>query len=165
MAATVTLHVFTGTNAGTESGAVTGIDFISADNATNSLANRTTYPITIPTSGTAYSFEKWLKLRIGAGLANQISNVKFWTDGSFQANTGVKYGTTATGATPVQTASTKATTDAATATSGAKATWDGGTYNTTGLINNYLVLQLNVTDAATQGNWTQETFYYSYDEM
>ncbi|MCL6612732.1 MAG: hypothetical protein K6T66_14445, partial [Peptococcaceae bacterium] len=83
----------------------------------------------------------------------------------FASGTGVKYGTTATGATPVQTASTVATIDAATATSAAKATWDSGTYTTTGLINNFLVLQLNVSSTATQGNWPQETFYYSYDEM
>ena len=167
MAATVELRCFTGTNAGTESGAITGIDFISADNATNSLANRTANPITIPDAGTNYSFEKWLKLRIIVAPANSISNIKFWTDGGFATGTGVKYGTTATGATPVQTASTKATTDASTATSAAKATWDSGSYTTTGLIASFLVLQLNVTTTAAQGNWngSGETFYYSYDEM
>jgi hypothetical protein len=165
MPATVELRCFTGTNAATESGAITGIDFISADNATNSLANRTANPITIPDSGTNYSFEKWLKLRITVAPANSISNIKFWTDGSFAAGTGVKYGTTATGATPVQTASVVAINDATAATSAAKATWDSGTYSAIGLISNYLVLQLNVSSTATQGNWPQETFYYSYDEM
>jgi hypothetical protein len=167
MAATVELRCFTETNAATESGAITGIDFISADNAVNSLANRTANPISIPDAGSNYSFEKWLKLRITAAPANSISNIKFWTDGSFAAGTGVKYGTTATGATPGQTVSTKATIDAATATSGAKATWDSGSYSTTGVIANFLVLQLNVTTTALQGNWngSGETFYYSYDEM
>lgn len=76
----------------------------------------------------------------------------------FAAGTSVKYGTTATGATPVgnTTASTVAVNDAAAATSGAKATWDSGTYSSVGLINNYLVLQLGVTSTATQGNWPQD---------
>lgn len=165
MPATVELRCFTGTNAGTESGAITGIDFISADNATNSLANRTANPITIPDAGTNYSFEKWLKLRITVAPANSISNIKFWTDGSVAAGTGVKYGTTASGTTPVQTASSVATNDATAATSGAKATWDSGSYSSTGLIANFLVLQMSVGTTATQGNWPQETFYYSYDEM
>jgi hypothetical protein len=46
MAATVTIRVYTGASAGTESSAVSGIDLISADNATNSLANRQANPIT-----------------------------------------------------------------------------------------------------------------------
>lgn len=40
MAATVEWRCFTGTNGATESGAITGTDFISADNAVNSLANQ-----------------------------------------------------------------------------------------------------------------------------
>ena len=40
MVASLSVRVYTGSSAGTESAVVTGIDFISADNATNSLANR-----------------------------------------------------------------------------------------------------------------------------
>ena len=56
MVATLTLRVYTSTAAGTESAAVTGIDLISADNATNTLGNRQTNPITVNTN----SFVKWL---------------------------------------------------------------------------------------------------------
>lgn len=160
MAATVTLSVFTGASAGTETTGQTGIDLISADNATNSLANRQANPIVAGNN----SFEKWLKLRIDVAPDNQITNILVWGDGTVDANTTLYYGTTATGATPVDTASTVATTDFTTATSGAKATWDSGTYTTTGLINNFLVLQLQTTASAAAGNWTQETINYSYDE-
>jgi hypothetical protein len=54
MAATVTIRVNTGAAAATESGAQTGIDLISADNATNSPANRSANPITASSSTTLY---------------------------------------------------------------------------------------------------------------
>ena len=46
-------------------------------------------PLTIPGAGRTYSFEKWLRLRVGSGdLAEQLSNLKFYTDGgnSFGGN-------------------------------------------------------------------------------
>ena len=164
MAATVTLRVYTSTNAATESSAITGIDFISADNATNSSGNRVANPITTPAAGVTRSYEKWLKLKIDVAPDNQIDNIQFWTDGSFATGVSIFGGVTATGATPVNTDSSVATTDATTWTSGGKLTWDAGPYTTTGAIDDYLVLQMDVASTASVGNMAQETFTYSYDE-
>jgi len=160
MAATVTIRVYTGTDAGTQSSAVSGIDFISADNAVNNLSNRTTNPITAGNR----SYEKWLKARVDVAPDNGVANFKFWTDGSVDSETTLYVGTTATGVTPVSSASSVATTDATTYTSGSKLTWHAGTLTGVGDLTQYLVLQLATTGSASAGDWTQETLSYSYDE-
>ena len=73
MAASLSFRVYTGSAAGTESAAVTGIDYISADNATNSLANRQANPITVGTN----SYEKWMKMKVDTipGAANPTLRV------------------------------------------------------------------------------------------
>lgn len=168
MAAVVSLRVYTGANAATESAAVTGIDFISADNATNSLANRQANPVTVGTN----SFEKHLRLKIDSGIINSIGNLKFWTDGTGQANVGLRAklsvgtggATPGTGdTTPTATAMT-GDSDAYTFTSGAKGTWDAASYTVNTHVSKAMLLQLQPTGAATAGNWTQETLNYSYDE-
>ena len=161
MTATVGLYVYYGADAATASGGtVAGIDFISADNATNSLVNRQANPITAGNN----SYEKWLKLNVTGAPDNAVTNFLYWTDGTVDANTTLYAGTTATGVTPAATNSTIATTDATTLTSGGKGTWTAGTITTTGTIDRFLVLQLRTTASATAGNWTQETITYSYDE-
>ena len=84
MVATLGLHVYTSTNAATESGVVTGIDLISADNATNSLGNRQSFPITVNTN----SYEKWLKLKISAIPDNSVTNFLLWGDGGVDLSWG-----------------------------------------------------------------------------
>lgn len=160
MAATVTIRCNTSTDAGTESGVVTGIDFISADNATNSLGNRTANPITAGNR----SFEKWVTARVDVAPDNACSNFKFWTDAAVETETTLYGGTTATGATPTDSASSVATTDATTWTSGAKLTWHAGDLTGVSDTTDFLVLQLATTGSAAAGNWTQETLSYSYDE-
>lgn len=168
MAATVTLRVYTGTNAATESAAVTGIDFISADNATNTLGNRQANPVTVGTN----SFSKHLRLKIDSGIINSIGNLKFWTDGTGQSNVGLraKLSVGTGGASPGTGDTTPSATtltgdvDAYTLTSGSKGTWDAASYTTNTHVSKALVLQLQPTGAAAAGNWTQETFNYSYDE-
>lgn len=161
MAATLTLRVYTGASAGTESGSVTGIDFISADNATNSLANRQANPITVGTN----SYEKWLKLKVDAAPANAVTNFKVWGDGAVQTSTTLNFtGAYVTGTTPVATASTIANANFTTYTSGNKATWDSASYSATNATTKYAVFQLVVDSTCGPGNWTQETISYSYDE-
>lgn len=160
MAAAVSIRVYTSTNAATQSAAVTGIDFISADNATNSLANRQANPITAGNN----SYEKWLKAYVDTAPDNAVANFLFWTDGTIDSNTTLYVGTTATGATPTASNSTVATTDATTYTSGGKLTWDSASYTAQDDTTDYLVLQLRTTGSASAGNWTQETLNYSYDE-
>lgn len=168
MVASLSLRVYTGTNAATESAAVTGIDFISADNATNSSGNRTTNPVTVGTN----SFSKHLRLKVDTSPANGVTNFKFWTDGAGQANVGLraKLAVGTGGATPGTGDSTPSATsitgdaDAYTYTSGAKGTWDTASYVTQNNVSKSMVLQLQPTGSAVAGNWTQETLNYSYDE-
>jgi len=161
MVATLTVRVYTSTNAGTESSSVTGIDLISADNDTNSLGNRQTYPITVGTN----SYEKWLKLKVDAAPDNAVTNFLAWMDGAVDSSTTLYVtGDYVTGTTPVATTSTIATEDFTNYTSGNKLTWDAGSYSATNDTTDYLVLQLAVDSDANPGNWTQETVSYSYDE-
>ena len=161
MVATLTLRVYTSTNAATESSAVTGIDLISADNATNSLANRQANPITVGTN----SYEKWLKLKVDAIPDNGVTNFLAWMDGTVDSSTTLMVtGDYVTGTTPVATASTIADTDFTNFTSGNKLTWDTASYTATNATTDYLVMQLQVDSDASPGNWTQETISFSYDE-
>lgn len=161
MAASLSLRVYTGASAGTQSSAQTGIDLISADNATNSLANRQANPITVGTN----SYEKWLKLFVDTAPANGVTNFKIWGDGAVQTSTTLNF--TAgyvTGATPTTGTSTVANTNFTGYTSGNKATWDSAAYTATSATTKYAVFQLVVDSTCGPGNWTQETISYSYDE-
>lgn len=160
MAAVLSLRVRTGAPAGTESSAQTGIDLISADNATNSLANRQANPITVGTR----SYEKWVYLKVDTAPANAVTNFKIWGDGAVAANTTLYWGVTDTYATPVSSSSSVATTNFNTCTSGAKCTWDTGSYSAQNAVTDYSVFQLDVASGASPGNWPTETVSYSYDE-
>ena len=87
MTASLTLRVYTGSSAGTESSSVSGIDFISADNVTNSLGNRQSNPISVG----ANSYEKWLKLKIDTAPANGVTNFKVWGDGAVMTSTTLNF--------------------------------------------------------------------------
>jgi len=162
MAATLVLSVSNGAGP-TVTDSVTGIDLESADNATNTLANRQANPITVGTN----SYEKWIRLKITATPANYVRSFKVWFNSTVDTTTTLYFtgawvsyqqGTTA--------ASTIANGNATTYTSGNKATWDVDSY-TAGQINTwtkYLVMQLAVGATAGPGNWTQQTVNYSYDE-
>lgn len=161
MAASLSVRVYTGSAAGTESGAVTGIDFISADNATNSLANRTANPITAGQN----SYEKWLKLKVDTAPANGVTNFLIWGDGAVQTSTTLMFtGAYITGTTPTTGSSSIANTNFNNFTAGNKATWDSGNYTATNATTRYSVFQLQVASDCGPGNWTQETINFSYDE-
>src|ERR1041384_3137956 len=87
MAASLSFRVYTGASAGTKSAVVTGIDLESADNATNSLANRQANPITVGTN----SYEKWLKLKGDTAPANAVTNFKVWGDGAVMTSTTLNF--------------------------------------------------------------------------
>lgn len=161
MAASLTVRVYTGSAAGTESSAVSGIDLESADNATNSLANRQANPITVATN----SYEKWLKLKVDTAPANAVANFKIWGDGAVQTSTTLNWtGAYITGTTPTTATSTIANTTFTNFTSGNKGTWDSGSYSATNATTRYTIFQLQVASDCGAGNWTQETISYSYDE-
>jgi hypothetical protein len=161
MVAALSLRVQYGTSPGTQTAAVTGADLISADNGTNSLANRQANPITVGTR----SYEKFLKLYVDTAPANGVTNFKIWGDGTTAANTTLYWdGEVAAYSTPVSTASAIATTNFTTITSSSKGTWDTSSLDTIGETTKYVVFQLDVASGATPGNWPTETVSYSYDE-
>jgi len=163
MAAVIALHVYTSASADTESACVAGVDFISADNATNTLANRQSNPV----STCSFSYEKWLKLKITESPDNSVSNFLVWGDAANEADTDLMWGLNVNGSTPVNSESTIATSAFSTYTSDAasKLTWDSGSYEAaTCTLGTFLVMQLEALTAASAGNWTQETISYSYDE-
>jgi len=161
MAATLSVRVYTGAAAGTESAVVTGVDFISADNAVNSLGNRQANPINVGSQ----SYEKWLKLKVDTAPANGVTNFKIWGDGAVMTSTTLFWtGAYITGVTPVATASTVANANFNGFTSGNKGTWDTNAYTATNATTQYSVFQLAVDATAGPGNWTQETVNYSFDE-
>jgi len=160
MAASLSLRVYTGAGA-TESAVVTGIDLESADNATNTLANRQANPITVATN----SYEKWLKLKIDTAPANGVTNFKIWGDGAVDTSTTLAFTSQYV---TFQQASTVTTTignaNFTTYTAGNKATWDTVSYSATNATTKFVLFQLQVAATANPGNWTQETISYSYDE-
>jgi len=161
MVASLSVRVYTGSTAATQSAAVTGIDFISADNATNTLANRQANPITVGSR----SYEKWLKLYLDTAPSNGVTNFQVWGDGAVMTSTTLNFtGNYITGVTPVNTTSSIANAAFTSYTSSAKATWDTTSYSATGSVTRYAVFQLAVDSTANPGNWTQETISYSYDE-
>lgn len=161
MAATVTVRVYTGSAAGTESSSVSGVDLESADNATNTLGNRQANPIAVG----GQSYEKWLKAKVDAAPANAVANFKAWGDGAVMTSTTLfATGQYITGTTPVATVSTKANATFSAYTAGNKMTWDTNSYAATNATTQFLIFQLAVDATAGPGNWTQETVNYSFDE-
>jgi len=161
MAATIEMQACTSTDAGTEATAA-AITFRANDSADNNSDN----PITIPGSGTTYSYEKWLRWKCTAAPDTQCTNFKFWGPNSTPGTGLVIYaGTTDTGVTPTDSDSSVATTRQDTNYYDSSNTLSiAGTLTTIGNETDYLVLQLDVGDTATQGDMTQQTMYYSYDE-
>ena len=162
MAATVVVSVSYGAGP-TVADSVAGVDFESADNATNSLANRQANPITVGNN----SYEKWVRAKITATPANYVQSFKVWFNSTVDANTTLNFtGAFVTYQQGTTAVSTVANVNATTYTSGNKAVWDNAQY-TAGQLNaytKYLALQLQVGASASPGNWTQQTINYSYDE-
>ncbi len=143
-----------------------GIDFVTADNCTNTSGNRTTNPITIPAAGFAYSYDKWLKFELGTTEPDtQVTNFQFWGGGS-APEAGVVldyYRVTNTYVQPAQMTTNTGYTAVTDATAGAKQAVSG-TLNTQGETTQYVVMMLEVSTGASQGNMGQQTYSYSYDE-
>lgn len=136
-------------------------------NADNALAN-TSDPIPIPSSGTNFSFEKWLRLSVTVAPDTQIENLQAYSDGGDGlANVTVHYKTEGTYATPSKPANATGLTDFFTSNSGSPIDMDGintGPFSGTGDIGDYLVMCWEVAAAAQQGASASETLTFSYDE-
>jgi hypothetical protein len=152
------------------------VRFKNADNATVDAND----PLVIPTANTEYSFEKFLRMFIGAtGPDNEITNLEFFMDGAKGWAAGVKlWGRSiaayTTPAVPTETndppqipvgGTPAAATDAFTWTTGAPLSLGAGPFSTVSTdMGNYVDLVLEVEIGSTQGTLTAETATFRYDE-
>jgi hypothetical protein len=155
MNVTCNLRIATGTDAGTLTASGSDADNLNLLNDDSVDTDGNAYkskPIAVLSSGTAYSYERWAKLEF-KGTFNAITAVKFYKSAGTLSDSGldVMAGTTATGATPVNTASSVATT---TLTS-----WDAvgeaiditpsGGITSDGDMTDFMVFQLSAADTTT----------------
>jgi len=172
MAATVELKIYTGTDAANEnpaSGDASNWNLMNTDSYDSTgtdyqlAANR----IPVPSSGTNYSYERWMRLKF-SGTFNEITNIKFYHSAGTlsDANLDLLAGATTTAATPTNAASTIATTTLSSWDSEDEAidiTPSGG-ITTTGY-SNYAVVQLKVpSTVTTPGDIGTQTITFMYDE-
>lgn len=170
MAATCIWKVYTGTNAGTENPVSSGdsaqtLNLIGAD-AYDSGTLYTTYPISVPSSGTNYSYERWVRAHF-SGTFSKIDNIKFWKSAGTlsDSNLVVNAGITTSGATPVNTASSIATSPIPTDVSSALDPTPTGGLNGPGYTK-YIVMQLAVpSTVTTPGDIGSQTVTLRYDEQ
>ena len=169
MAATCNLKVCTGSSAGTESADdASNWNLMSTDAYDSSGTDYQTNKISVPSAGTNYSYERWMRLEF-TGTFNLIENIKAWRSAGTlsDAALGLYAGETDTGATPVNTVSSVATT----ALSG----WDSegeaiditptAGIDESGEKTDYLVVQLRVpSTVTTPGDIGSQTITFSYDE-
>lgn len=169
MAATCNLKICTGTDAGTESaGDASNWNLMSTDAYDSSGTDYQTNKISVPSSGTNYSYERWMRLEF-TGTFNLIENVKAWHSAGTlsDASLDLLAGETDTGVTPVNTVSSVATTTL----SG----WDAegeaiditpaSDIDVSGDETDYLVIQLEVpSTVSTPGDIGSQTITFSYDE-
>lgn len=145
---TVSLRLYTGTAAGTESGAETAIALLSVDAASD---DPTAHKIAKGTN----SFEKWIRLRIDNAAGASYSNFSLVRSGDLPTGVVIKMGVTDTPTTPTASTSAVATT---TMVAGRRYVFDAGTYDTTGQHTRYVVLQEVVAATAASGNIPQQHF-------
>lgn len=137
------------------------LHLLNVDAASGNATNYQNYPITVPTSGNNYSYERWVRGR-WTGTYNNIQNIKFWMSaGTLNTGWTVNAGVTTSYSTPVNTASSIA--NAAIPTSQASAL----TPNFSGGYSDYIVLQAVVASTAGPGDMAPSpgvTYSMSYDE-
>lgn len=167
MAAGHNLKVCTGTNAATESsGDASNWNLMSTDAYDSSGTGYQANPIQVPSSGTNYSYERWLRVEF-TGTFNAITNVLAWksagtlSDGNLVLNAGES----ASGVTPVNSASSVATSAVPTSSGSAIDITPSGGISSDGDKTYYLVLQLVVPAAVTTpGDIGSQTLTFQYDE-
>ena len=164
MAATTQFNQYTGSAAGTKNAGATTCYFMAAD-TTSSTANRDANPVTVPSSGNAYSYELWYKLEATGGTFTSISDIRHYN--SAAPGTGLSIETSAntgtpsnpTGTTPVVTDSTFATTAMPTSDPGAATI--SGTLTSATDESGYVVTQITVASTATAGFSATQTWKWA----
>lgn len=163
MAATVNIRSAHGGSNGSPStnSNVTSIRFKSADNDTADTSN----PLVKPTSGTNYSYEKWLSLNVTVAPDNNLTNLRFHRTTGMPTGIDDYYGerTQAQGyEVPIGTVSSYATT--AVPTTATVLTNNNGTFTGTGMYGPWIVLQWRIGTGASAGNQSAVTYRFTFDE-
>jgi hypothetical protein len=165
---TCVLKIYTGVNAATESpaGDATNWNLQSTDAYDSTGTAYQTNKVTVPSSGTSYSYERWMRLYF-SGTFNNINNVLVYKSAGSLSDSALDIlaGTTTSAVTPITTVSSVATT---TLTS-----WDSALEAIditpgAGLVaagySDYFVLQLKVpSTVTTPGDIGTITITFSYD--
>lgn len=163
----ISLSVTFGASPGSVTDNVEGFDLLTGDNATYSAPNRVAFPIRVPSSGTNYSYTKWVRLRAKNAPSAQLYNFKVWGPNAVP-ETGVTMYWKAVSAyeTPTTPTSTAgfARQDTNYTSSGSALTISG-TLTASGEYSDYLVMMYTCSTSATQGTVTQINLNYSYDEQ
>jgi hypothetical protein len=172
----------TGTNASTETDVSKAPNFLSVDAVHSTPSDyKIKRPASIPANPT-YSFEMWLRLECTVAPDNECENFRFYGP-AFQPdhedNPGnclfVMWGTTASGATPVNTASSVATV-AQYEVSGGTGYFDPASALSVGVNpgdnvidavgekTDYLVAQLKIVGGAQAGSMLGQIWFYLWEE-
>jgi hypothetical protein len=163
MVATVTIVEKNGAGATATDKTSGTIRFKNADDATVNTAN----PMVVPPSGTDFSFEKWLRLKVTGGTYTDISNIRAYMDGANGFGTGIGlYAKAVTAyATPAEATATTGYTDAFSYTSGSPLDLGGDGSTGTGEKGDHLVMMMTVASTASGGMLTAETLTVAWDEI
>jgi len=169
MVATCNLKVCTGTNAATENaGDATNWNLMSTDAYDSTGILYQSNKISVPSSGTTYSYERWVRLEF-TGTFNEIENVKTWHSSGTLSDVALDLlaGETNTGVTPITTESSVATTTLTGWDSEGEAIdiTPAAGIDESGDKTDYLVVQLKVPyTVVTPGDIGTQTLTFSYDE-
>ena len=169
MVATVEWKVYTaGGVENPSSGSATNLNLMSVDAYDATGTDYTQYPIAVPETGTAYSYERWVRLKF-SDTFNQIDNIKIWLDSWTKSDPNLELyaGVTDTFSDPVNTQSTVATIPSANWTGVTNAldiTPTGGITTSPGYTK-YFVMQLAVpSTVTTPGDVGTMVIKVQYDE-
>lgn len=134
-----------------------------ADNSTVDLAN----PLVKPGAGSDWSCEKWLRLNFTGGTYTQMTNLRYYMDGSSGFGTGINLWAKAVAsyATPALGSSSAGYANAFTYTSGASLSLGAGPFTGTGEKGDHAVLLAEVTSSASGGLTPSETATLAWDEI
>lgn len=163
MAATVQILEKNGAGGTGTDKTIGDIRFKNADNATVDLSN----PMVKPSSGSDFSFEKWLRFNVSGGTYTQITNVKAYSDGGNGLGTGVLLWAKAVTSysTPAEATSTSGYTNFFSYTSGSPLTLGAGPFTSTGEKADHLVMMCEVQSTSSGGLTPTETLTVSWDEI
>ena len=163
MAADVYIFELTGASAGTDkSSADKRVRFKSADEVTVDTTNR----LSIPAAGSIYSYTKQLQFRFKTAPSVDISNLRFYTDGSNNFGTGIDIQFDKQSSHGANACANISGTGLFTITSGSPGTLcsNGAAFATTGYHGSILRLQMSVANTASPGALATERLTFSYDE-